>query len=112
MELDRSDYKIELNKMNYFYYKMADFKPPFMDLKYEQDRAYYESLEKDMEKDFQTHLAEIARMEREEREKIEEIKKKELKMELDQKLEKEKEQNQPSKEEMRQRRLNFYEKNK
>ena len=91
---------------------MADFKPTFMDLKYDQDRAYYESLEKDMEKDFQTQLAEIARMEREEREKIEEIKKIELEKEKEMELEKEKEKNQPSKEEMRQRLLKFYEKNK
>ena len=85
---------------------MADFKPTFMDLKYDQDRAYYQSLEKDMEKDFQAQLAEIARSERKE---MEEIKKKKL-LELEKELEKEKEQNQPSKEEMRQRRLKFYEK--
>jgi len=82
----------------------TDFKPTFMDLKYDQDRAYYESLEKDMEKDFQAQLAEIAKSEREE---MEEIKKKKL-LELEKELEKEKEQNQPSKEEMRQRRLKFY----
>jgi hypothetical protein len=89
---------------------MADFKPTFMDLKYDQDHAYYQSLEKDMEKDFQAQLAEIAKREREE---MEERKKKEL-IELEKKKEiefkKEKEQNQPSKEEMRQRRLKFYEK--
>ena len=85
---------------------MADFKPTFMDLKYDQDRAYYQSLEKDMEKDFQAQLAEIARSEREE---IEEIKKNKL-IELEKELEKEKEKNQPSKEEMRQRSLKFYEK--
>lgn len=88
----------------------SEFKPTFMDLKYDQDRAYHESLEKDMEKDFQAQLAEIARSEREE---MEERKKKEL-IELEKKkeieLKKEKEQNQPSKEEMRQRRLKFYEK--
>jgi len=95
----------------------TDFKPTFMDLKYDQDRAYYESLEKDMEKDFHAQLDEIAKSEREEREKIEEIKKKklieiekELQKELEKELQKEKEQNQPSKEEMRQRRLKFYEK--
>ena len=87
---------------------ITEFKPTFMDLKYDQDRAYYESLEKDMEKDFQAQLAEIAKSEREEREKIEEMKK----IELEKELEKEKEKNHPSKEEMRQRRLNFYEKNK
>lgn len=90
----------------------TDFKPAFMDLKYDQDRAYYESLEKDMEKDFQAQLAEIARMEREEREKIEEMKKIELEKQKQKQKELEKKQNQPSKEEMRQRRLNFYEKNK
>ena len=75
-----------------------DFKPNFMDLKYDQDRAYYESLEKDMEKYFQAQLAEIARMERIEREEMEERKKNELEMEKQKELEKEKEKNQPSKE--------------
>jgi hypothetical protein len=83
-----------------------------MDIREEQDRAYYDSLEKDMEKDFQEQLAEIMRIEKEEKEqikknelaKMEEIKKNELA--------KEKEKNQPSKEEMRQRRLNFYENKK
>ena len=97
------------------------FKPSFMDLKYDQDRAYYESLEKDMEKDFQAQLAEIAKREREEMEEIKKRKAKELENQLEKELEKElekqlekeikeKKQNQPSKEEMRQRRLNFYEK--
>ena len=72
-----------------------------MDIREEQDRAYYDSLEKDMEKDFQAQLAEIMRIEKEEKEQI---KKNELA--------KEKEKNQPSKEEMRQRRLNFYENKK
>lgn len=91
---------------------MADFKPTFMDLKYDQDRAYYQSLEKDMEKDFQAQLAEIAKSEREEIEEIKKNKLIELEKEKEIELKKEKEKNQPSKEEMRQRRLNFYEKNK
>jgi hypothetical protein len=83
-----------------------DFKPTFMDLKDTQDRAYYESLEKDMEKDFQKILHEIAMKEREEMEKIKQM---ELeKMEEIKQMELAK--NQPSKEEMRQRRLKFYEK--
>ena len=57
-----------------------------MDISEEQDRAYYDSLEKDMEKDFQEQLAEIMRIEKEEKEqikknelaKMEEIKKNQL----------------------------------
>jgi len=76
----------------------------------DQNRAYYDSLEKDMEKEFQAQLAEIERRE------IEEIEEKtrielEKKVELERILkEKEMQQNHPSKEELRQRRLKFYEK--
>ena len=80
----------------------------------EQNHAYYESLEKDMEKemlkeieeiDRQTKLAEQARqLEIEKKLQIEIEVKKQLELEL------EKKQNQPSKEELRQRRLKFYEK--
>lgn len=80
----------------------------------EQNRAYYESLEQDREKemlkeieeiDRQTKLAEQARqIELEEKLQIEMKLKKQLEMEL------EKKQNQPTKEELRQRRLKFYEK--
>ena len=83
-----------------------------MDLMDDQNRAYFESLQKDMEReierDFQEQLAEIQRREIEE---IEEIKRNELaKLEELAKIEKEK--NQPSPEELRQRRLKFYENKK
>ena len=80
----------------------------------EQNRAYYESLEQDMEKemlkeieeiDRQTKLAEQARqIELEKKLQIELEIKKQLELELEMK------QNQPTKEELRQRRLKFYEK--
>ena len=82
----------------------------------EQNRAYYESLEQDMEKemlkeieeiDRQTKLAEQARqMEIEKKLQIEIELKKQLELELEIK------QNQPSKEDLRQRRLKFYENKK
>jgi len=82
----------------------------------EQNRAYYESLEQDMEKemlkeieeiDRQTKLAEQARqLEIEKKLQIEIELKKQLELELEIK------QNQPTKEELRQRRLNFYENKK
>ena len=75
----------------------------------DQNQAYYDSLQKDMEKEiekeFQQQLAEIQRREIEEIQKIkinEMAKMKEL-----EKIEKEK--NQPSNDELRQRRLKFYE---
>lgn len=71
----------------------------------DQNRAYYESLEKDMEKEFQEQLAQIQRLELEEIEEKERIEM--AKIEELAKIEKEK--NQPSQEEMRQRRLKFYE---
>lgn len=75
----------------------------------EQNRAYYESLNQDMEREFLREIEEIERQTR--------IKEKELELqkqlELEQKLEMERkiqmEKNQPSKEELRQRRLKFYE---
>jgi len=83
-----------------------------MDLMDDQNRAYFESLQKDMEReierDFQEQLAEIQRREIQE---MEEIKRNELaKVEELAKIEKEK--NQPSPEELRQRRLKFYENKK
>jgi len=83
-----------------------------MDLMDDQNRAYFESLQKDMEReierDFQEQLAEIQRREIEE---MEEIKRNELaKVQELAKIEKEK--NQPSPEELRQRRLKFYENKK
>jgi hypothetical protein len=83
-----------------------------MDLIDEQDRAYYESLNKDIEreieKEFLEQLAEIERREKQERE---EIKRNEL-IKLEEKAKKEKEKNQPSKEDLRQIRLKFYENKK
>lgn len=83
----------------------------------EQNRAYYESLEQDREKemlkeieeiDRQTKLAEQAiQMELEKKLQIEIELKKQLELELE---ELEMKQNQPTKEELRQRRLKFYEK--
>jgi uncharacterized protein YfbU (UPF0304 family) len=71
----------------------------------DQNRAYYESLEKDMEKEFQEQLAQIQRLELEEMEE-----KKRIQLAKIEELAKiEKEKNQPSQEEMRQRRLKFYE---
>jgi hypothetical protein len=80
-----------------------------MNLIQDQDRAYYESLNKDIEREiereFQEQLAEIQRREIEE---IEKIKINEMiRMEELSKIEKEK--NRPSNEEMRKRRLKFYE---
>jgi hypothetical protein len=82
----------------------------------EQNRAYYESLEQDMEKemlkeieeiDRQTKLAEQARqLEIEKKLQIEIELKKQLELELEIK------KNQPSKDELRQRRLKFYENKK
>jgi hypothetical protein len=71
----------------------------------DQNRAYYESLEKDMEKEFQEQLAQIQRLELE---SLEEIKRNEL-LRIEELAKIEKEKNQPSQEEMRQRRLKFYE---
>ena len=80
----------------------------------EQNRAYYESLEQDIEKGI---LKEIEEIDRQTKMKEENIKKElelKIKLELEEKLELERkielEKNQPSKEELRQRRLKFYEK--
>lgn len=72
----------------------------------EQNHAYYDSLEKDMEKELMLQIAEIDRQTKlaQQLKQIETDKQKELE------IQKEKEQNQPSKEELRQRRLKFYEK--
>ena len=80
---------------------------PF-DIVDDQNRAYYESLEKDMEKEFQEQLAQIERLELE---AIEEMKRNEL-AKIEELTQIEKEKNQPSKEELRQRRLKFYENKK
>jgi hypothetical protein len=90
---------------------MADYMDANFETNYlmdDQNRAYYESLQKDMDKEFQKQLAEIEKRELEE---IEEIKRNELiKMEELAKIEKIK--NQPSKEDLRQIRLKFYENKK
>ena len=79
--------------------------PDTFDIVDDQNRAYYESLEKDMEKEFQEQLAQIQRLELEEMEE-----KKRIQLAKIEELAKiEKEKNQPSQEEMRQRRLKFYE---
>ena len=72
----------------------------------EQNRAYYESLEQDMEKEMLKEIEEIDRQTKlaEQARQIELEIKKQLELELEMK------QNQPTKEELRQRRLKFYEK--
>lgn len=83
-----------------------------MDLIEEQERAYYESLEKDMEKDIMKQIEEIDRQTKllELEKEIEVEKQKKYDLEIERK--KELERNQPSKDEMRQRRLKFYENKK
>ena len=72
----------------------------------DQNRAYYDSLEKDMEKELMLQIAEIDRQTKLAQLELE----KEIQKQKEIESQKEKEQNQPSKEEMRQRRLKFYEK--
>jgi hypothetical protein len=72
----------------------------------DQNRAYYNSLEKDMEKELMLQIAEIDRQTKLAQLELE----KEIQKQKEIESQKEKEQNQPSKEEMRQRRLKFYEK--
>jgi hypothetical protein len=79
---------------------------PNFDIVDDQNRAYYESLEKDMEKEFQEQLDQIQLLELE---ALEETKRNEL-VKIEELAKIEKEKNQPSQEEMRQRRLKFYEK--
>jgi hypothetical protein len=80
----------------------------------DQNQAYYESLQQDMEKDILREMEEIDRQTKLKEELIKNEIELKLKLELEQKLELERklelEQNQPSKEELRQRRLKFYEK--
>jgi hypothetical protein len=72
----------------------------------DQNCAYYDSLEKDMEKELMLQIAEIDRQTK----LAQQLKEIELEKQKEIEIQKEKEQNQPSKEEMRQRRLKFYEK--
>uniref|UniRef100_A0A6C0D3J8 Uncharacterized protein n=1 Tax=viral metagenome TaxID=1070528 RepID=A0A6C0D3J8_9ZZZZ len=78
----------------------------------DQNQAYYKSLEMDIEKDIARQIAEIDRQTR----LNEELKEKERQLELERqqeiKRQKDLEENQPSKEELRQRRLKFYENKK
>ena len=78
----------------------------------EQNRAYYESLEKDMEKEMLKEIEEIDRQTKlaEQARQLELEKNIESKKQLD--LELEMKQNQPTKDELRQRRLKFYENKK
>jgi hypothetical protein len=78
----------------------------------EQNRAYYDSLEQDMEKEMLKEIEEIDRQTKlaEQARQMEIEKQIELKKQLE--LELEIKQNQPTKEELRQRRLNFYENKK
>ena len=80
----------------------------------EQNRAYYDSLEQDIEKEMLKEIEEIDRQTKvaEQERQIELEKKLQIKLEIKKQLELELEmkQNQPTKEELRQRRLKFYEK--
>ena len=76
----------------------------------DQNREYYDSLEKDMEKELMLQIAEIDRQTKL-AQHLEQLElEKEIQKHKEIEIQKEKEQNQPSKEEMRQRRLKFYEK--
>jgi hypothetical protein len=80
----------------------------------EQNRAYYESLQQDMEKEMLREIEEIDRQTKMKEELIKKELELKIKLDLEEKLELERkielEKNQPSKEELRQRRLKFYEK--
>jgi hypothetical protein len=76
----------------------------------DQNRAYYESLEKDMEKDIAEQIAEIDRQTKLKELQEESERQKEIELKLEELAKIEKEKNQPSPEELRQRRLKFYEK--
>jgi hypothetical protein len=85
----------------------------------EQNRAYYESLQEDMEKEILKEIEEIDRQTKlaEQEKKIELEKKLQIELEIKKQLEIELEeleikQNQPTKDELRQRRLKFYENKK
>jgi len=78
----------------------------------DQNRAYYESLEKDMEKDIAKQIAEIDRQTKLKELQEELEKQKEIKYKTEELAKIEKEKNQPSPEELRQRRLKFYENKK
>ena len=75
---------------------------------YELPLSKLGELKREIEKEFLEQLAEIERREKQERE---EIKRNEL-IKLEEKAKKEKEKNQPSKEDLRQIRLKFYENKK
>jgi hypothetical protein len=82
----------------------------------EQNRAYYESLEQDMEKEMLKEIEEIDRQTKlaEQSRQLELEKKLQLELEIKKQLnlELEMKQNQPTKDELRQRRLKFYENNR
>jgi len=78
----------------------------------EQNRAYYESLEQDIEKEMLKEIEEIDRQTKvAEQEKQIELEK-QLELEKQKEFELEMKQNQPTKDELRQRRLKFYENKK
>jgi hypothetical protein len=72
----------------------------------EQNQAYYESLEQDMKKEMLKEIEEIDRQTKLAEQAIQ----RELEIKKQLELELETKQNQPTKEELRQRRLKFYEK--
>lgn len=78
----------------------------------EQNRAYYDSLEQDIEKEMLKEIEEIDRQTKvAEQERQIELEK-QLELEKQKELELEMKQNQPTKDELRQRRLKFYENKK
>ena len=83
-----------------------------VDIVDDQNRAYYESLEKDMEKDIIEQIAEIERQTKLKELQEESERQKEIQFKMEELAKIEKEKNQPSREELRQRRLKFYENKK
>ena len=83
-----------------------------VDIVDDQNRAYYESLQKDMEKDITEQIAEIERQTKLKELQEESERQKEIQFKMEELAKIEKEKNQPSREELRQRRLKFYENKK
>jgi len=83
-----------------------------LDVMDDQNRAYYESLEKDIEKDIAKQIAEIDKQTKLKELQQELERQKEIKCKTEELAKIEKEKNQPSPEELRQRRLKFYENKK
>lgn len=96
--------------MSIYYFLLQKMDQNTFDSINEQNRAYYESLQEDMEKEMLKEIEEIDRQTKMKEREIEIEKQLELKKQKQKELELEMKQNQPTKEELRQRRLKFYEK--